>query len=84
MQYGWYDITHPLADPFPAQYFLGYLNQPHVQKALGVPVNFTTSSSAVGRAFVGTGDHPRSGMLKDISYVLQSGIKVALMYGDRD
>ena len=27
---------------------------------------------------------PRSSMLQDISYILQSGIKVALMYGDRD
>ena len=34
--------------------------------------------------FGATGDHPRGGMLEDIAYVLSQGIKVALMYGDRD
>ncbi|MCJ1310356.1 hypothetical protein MMC25_004020 [Agyrium rufum] len=82
--YGWFDITHKLADPFPVQYFQGYLNQHWVQAALGVPVNHSESSSAVAMAFEGTGDHGRAGFLEDISELLDAGIKVALMYGDRD
>jgi hypothetical protein len=50
-KYGWFDITHPLADPFPAQYVIGFLNQHWVQAALGVPVNFTMSSATVAHAF---------------------------------
>ncbi|MCJ1336656.1 hypothetical protein MMC09_001934 [Bachmanniomyces sp. S44760] len=83
-KYGWFDITHPAADPFPAQYFLGYLNQHWVQKALGSPVNHTFASNAVMESFYSTGDLPRPGMLDDIAYILESGIKVALVYGDRD
>ena len=33
-KYGWLDITHPTADPFPKQDLEGYLNQNLVQKAL--------------------------------------------------
>lgn len=37
---GWYDVTHPKADPFPAPHMQGYLTQESVLSALGVPVNF--------------------------------------------
>ena len=81
---GWFDVTHPARDPFPPSYFIGYLNQHGVQRALGVPVNSTWSSESVYEAFTKTGDMMYGGMLDDIGYVLDKGIKVALMYGDRD
>ncbi|CAI7578512.1 unnamed protein product [Penicillium bialowiezense] len=84
---GYYDITHKNPDPFPPSYFLGWLNQHWVQGALGVPLNFTESSDGVYNAFSSVGDYPRSdvhGYLEDLAYVLDSGIKVALVYGDRD
>ncbi|OQD88259.1 hypothetical protein PENANT_c004G06366 [Penicillium antarcticum] len=84
---GYYDIAHKNPDPFPAPYFLGWLNQHWVQGALGVPINFTESNDGVYYAFSSSGDYPRSdvhGYLEDIAYVLDSGIKVALVYGDRD
>jgi carboxypeptidase D len=84
---GAYDISHVELDPFPPNYFLGFLNQQWVQQALGVPINYTESSNAVYYAFSATGDYPRSdvrGYLDDLAYVLDSGIKVALVYGDRD
>lgn len=84
---GYYDIAHPDKDPFPPEYFLGYLNQNWVQGALGVPINFTESVDSVYAGFTKTGDYARSdvrGYLEDISYILDSGIKVALVYGDRD
>lgn len=84
---GYYDIAHLNPDPFPPPYFLGYLNQHWVQSALGVPINFTESVDSVYDAFKKTGDYPRSdvrGYLEDLGYLLDSGIKVALVYGDRD
>lgn len=79
-----FDITHPAQDPFPPPYFIGFLNQHWVQKALGVPVNYTMSSSAVYESFQKTGDLVRGGAIDELAYVLDSGIKVALVYGDRD
>lgn len=84
---GYYDITHKNPDPFPPNYFLGFLNQHWVQGALGVPINFTESIESVYQGFQSTGDYARAdvrGYLDDIAYVLDSGIKVALVYGDRD
>ncbi|KAI9832790.1 MAG: hypothetical protein M1819_004010 [Sarea resinae] len=81
---GYYDIAHLNPDPFPPNWFLGYLNQPHVQSALGVPVNFTISSNAVYYAFNTIGDYARGGFLEDLTYLLDNGIKVAMAYGDRD
>ncbi|KAJ5495421.1 Carboxypeptidase S1 [Penicillium diatomitis] len=84
---GYYDIAHKSPDPFPPNYFLGFLNQHWVQGALGVPINFTESSSGVYEGFQSTGDYARAdvhGYLDDIAYVLDSGIKVALVHGDRD
>lgn len=84
---GYYDITHKSPDPFPPPYYLGYLGQHWVQKALGVPINYTDSMYSVAKAFLSTGDYPRSdvrGYIEDLAYVLDAGIKVALVYGDRD
>jgi hypothetical protein len=49
-----------------------------------VPVNFTESAIAPYYAFQYTGDFPRGGLLEDLSYLIDSGIKVAMVYGDRD
>ncbi|PGH30766.1 carboxypeptidase D [[Emmonsia] crescens] len=83
----YYDITHPRADPFPPPFFQGYLNRPHVQADLGVPLNYTSGSMAVYIAFNTTGDYVSPGAhgyTNDIGYLLESGIKVALVHGDRD
>lgn len=80
----YYDFATLDPDPFPPSYFEGYLNQPHVQQALGVPINYTSASNAVATAFRGVGDYPRPGWLEDLAYLLESGIKVTLVYGDRD
>ncbi|KAI2463189.1 serine carboxypeptidase [Annulohypoxylon bovei var. microspora] len=80
----YYDYASLDPNPFPAPFFGLYLNQPHVQKAIGVPINYTQSSSAVAYAFRAIGDYPRPGWIEDLTYLLESGIKVHLMYGDRD
>ncbi|PNS15507.1 Carboxypeptidase Y A [Sphaceloma murrayae] len=79
-----YDITHVYADPFPPPYLNGFLNQHWVQAALGVPVNHSAISENVWSAFHHTGDHARGHQLEDIGFVLDHGVKVHLLYGDRD
>ncbi|KAI1341701.1 carboxypeptidase S1-like protein B [Xylariaceae sp. FL0016] len=80
----YYDYASVDPSPFPTSFYYLYLNQPHVQQALGVPLNFTQSSSAVSTAFRGIGDYVRPGWLDDLAYLLDNHIKVHLMYGDRD
>lgn len=82
-----YDIAHCVIAPFPSNSYLGYLAQSGVQQALGVPVNYTDISNTVGQAFNNTGDYARgdiNGYIKDLGALLDSGVKVALVYGDRD
>jgi hypothetical protein len=42
---------HWILDPFPPPFYESYLNRPHVQAALGVPLNWTQSSAVVAAAF---------------------------------
>ncbi|KAH7074774.1 Alpha/Beta hydrolase protein [Paraphoma chrysanthemicola] len=80
----YYDISVPGAASFPPPWYEGWLNQPHVQQELGIPLNWTQSNSAVARAFRNIGDYPRPGWKEDLAYLLEEGIKVTLVYGDRD
>ncbi|ORY17601.1 Alpha/Beta hydrolase protein [Clohesyomyces aquaticus] len=80
----YYDISSPGAASFPPPWYEGFLNQPHVQASLGVPLNWSQSSSPVSTAFRAIGDYPRPGWKEDLAYLLDAGIKVALVYGDRD
>lgn len=69
-----------------------YLNTAEVQSALGVPLNFTYDSDIVTANFgfptphqiVGTGDAFRQAGMKNIEYLLRDGVKVAMVFGDRD
>lgn len=80
---GFYDIAHPQQDPFPAPHMVGYLTQESVLGAIGSPVNFTKYSSAVAAAFSRTDDE-YDGFTDALGYLLDSGIKVHMMFGDRD
>lgn len=80
----YYDVSAPGAASFPPPWYVGWLNQPHIQQELGVPLNWTQSNSAVSRAFRNIGDYPRPGWKEDLAYLLEEGIKVTLIYGDRD
>jgi hypothetical protein len=77
------DITHPFRDPFPPPYMDGFLNHHWVQKALGVPLNFTYYNQVVNNAFIREGSLISS-HLSELGDALNSGVKVVLMYGDRD
>ena len=53
-----YDVRQPFFDPFPPNHLVEYLNQAHVQQALGVNINYTTSVSIqVVNGFDSTGDY---------------------------
>lgn len=84
----YYDIASIDPTPFPPNYYLGYLANNYVQAALGVPVNYTQSTNGVYEAFNDIGDYARTdirgGQVQDIAYLLDNGIKVAFLYGDRD
>ncbi|KAI0401473.1 carboxypeptidase S1 [Xylaria palmicola] len=85
LDYGWYDIAHPKADPFPAPHMYGYLTQEPVLAALGVPVNYSEHSAAAADGFLGALDHIRGGFLASIADLLdRGGVRVHLVYGDRD
>ena len=80
-----FDMAHLKPDPFPASYWVGYFNQEWVQKALGVPVNLTSNSLLVNNVFFfKTGDAVRTAGLKSMDYLLDNGVKIAMIYGDRD
>jgi hypothetical protein len=63
---------------------IGYLAQRSVQAALGVPLNYSDVIEGVNQVFTKTGDMHRGGFAEDLGYLLDSGVKVAMVYGDRD
>lgn len=60
----------------------GYLTEASVLEALGVPVNFSEHSSAVGAGFGETFDMIHGGFLEAIAYLLDAGVKVIIMSKD--
>lgn len=79
-----YDIGQIMPDPFPPSTYLEYLNTGYVQDAIGAVVNYTESNGAVSTAFLSTGDYDRGNQIAEMSYLLSLGVRVALIYGDRD
>ena len=79
-----YDITQSMPDPFPSSLYLEYLNNADVQAAIGVPVNYTQANTVVANAFFQTGDYERGDHIGEMAYLLSLGVRIALVYGDRD
>jgi carboxypeptidase C (cathepsin A) len=77
-----FDMSVLNPTPYPPSYPTGFANRAWVQQALGARVNFT-ENSYVSQAIL-NGDISRRAGLKDVSYLLSRGIRVALIYGDRD
>lgn len=49
-----------------------------------MPVNFSRFSPVVNTEFSRTGDFARGMSLQHLAQILDHGVKVALVYGDRD
>lgn len=79
-----YDITQLVPSPFPPSTYLEYLNTAELQSAIGVAINYTESNSAISNAFTQTGDYERGDHISQLAYLLSLGVRVALIYGDRD
>ena len=80
-----YDIRELTPDPFPYEYYVDYLNLPHVQAAIGAYQNYSESSNAVYLAFQATGDDGRlDKTVQDVSKLLAHNISVMLYTGDAD
>ncbi|PVH99788.1 alpha/beta-hydrolase, partial [Periconia macrospinosa] len=82
-----FDITSTPRYPksFPPVWAAGYLNNATIQQALGVPLNFTGGSALIMQSFTQTGDFIRGGHQRHtLATLLDKGIKIALVFGDRD
>ncbi|KAE9971239.1 hypothetical protein BLS_004576 [Venturia inaequalis] len=78
-----FDIAHLVPDSQPGYNALGYFNEASVQQALGTPLNFTYMSNLVAMNFYSTGDPVRQDK-SHLERLLKSGVRVAMVYGDRD
>ncbi|PTB41792.1 uncharacterized protein TrAFT101_009592 [Trichoderma asperellum] len=80
----WLDIGHRFNDPYPPNHMFGFLTEESVLGAIGSPVNFSVISTAVSSSFSSSYDEFHGGFLEAVGYLLDHGIKVHMMYGDRD
>ncbi|KAH7082743.1 Alpha/Beta hydrolase protein [Paraphoma chrysanthemicola] len=80
-----YDIISPAyPQAFPPKYAAGYLNDANTHRALGVPLNWTGQSIPVALGFDRSGDFILGRTLPKLGSLLDRGVKIALVYGDRD
>ncbi|KAF1979075.1 alpha/beta-hydrolase [Bimuria novae-zelandiae CBS 107.79] len=80
-----YDIGLPQAQPWPPKYAASYLNNPRIRASLGIPggLNYLLFATVVNNAFIMTDDPVRDGRA-DLTYLLNAGTRVAMIYGDGD
>ena len=55
-----------------------------MQADLGVPLNFTGFSAVVAQEFEASGDFLKGNGLAILGQMLDRGVKISLLYGDRD
>lgn len=79
-----YDISHLLPDSFPPSTYLEYVNSDTFLAAIGSPINYTETDPQVVSAFISTGDAERESLVPALASLLNDGIRVGLIYGDRD
>ncbi|KAK6066420.1 serine carboxypeptidase [Seiridium cupressi] len=79
-----FDIGHLTPVSFPPPYAYGFLSQDWVLKALGAEVNYTQNNNPTANGFTATGDFAFGGFREDLASLLDSGVRVALINGDRD
>ncbi|KAI5861400.1 alpha/beta-hydrolase [Durotheca rogersii] len=79
-----YDIAAMVPDSFPPRRYLEYVNTAAFQAAIGARLNYTEVNTQVVSAFTSTGDHQREAMVPKLASLLDAGVRVGLVYGDRD
>lgn len=82
---GVYDIRHPYRDPTPPDYFADFLNLASTQEAIGVDLNYTgTANDDIFYAFAQHGDQVWPNFIEDLNMILDTPVRVSLIYGDAD
>jgi carboxypeptidase C (cathepsin A) len=82
---GVYDIRHEFADPTPPLYFEEFLNLASTQEAIGVDTNYTADANdEIYFAFQQAGDYVWPNFIDDLEMILNSSVRVSLIYGDAD
>ncbi|KAL6354101.1 hypothetical protein LRP88_12435 [Fusarium phalaenopsidis] len=79
-----FDVTVSNVTVLPWHYMDNYLNQAWVQQELGVPLNFTTDWGLIAKVFLGETGDPMIGSFTTLEKVINRGVNVAIVYGDRD
>ncbi|KAK8069777.1 hypothetical protein PG994_006393 [Apiospora phragmitis] len=80
-----YDIAASLPDSSPpSQRYLAYLNTAETQAALGTALNYTETNPRVVAAFRATGDYERQALVPQLAALLDRGVRLGFVYGDRD
>lgn len=82
---GVYDIRVPLdsiVDGAPIDYYTAWLNKPEIQRAVGVSFNYTSGAGDVAFQFQALGDEIFPNFKSDLVNIIESGVRVALLYGD--
>lgn len=82
---GVYDIRHPYDDPTPPDYYVDFLNLASTQEAIGVDINYTsTSNTDIYYSFQQHGDQVWPNFIEDLNYLLDTPVRISLIYGDAD
>ncbi|KAK4219979.1 putative carboxypeptidase [Rhypophila decipiens] len=79
-----WDIAFNLPNSFPSSLYAEYLNTRKVQVGIGSIVNFTSTASFIPPLFIQTGDYQRGPIIPKLSGLLLNGVRIGLIYGDRD
>jgi carboxypeptidase C (cathepsin A) len=79
-----YDIGHQLPESFPPSTYIDYLNTQPILNAIGSVVNYTDFSNTVWSDLMSTGDWERGPIVPKLAALLDRGVRVGFMYGDRD
>ncbi|KAI1443569.1 peptidase [Annulohypoxylon stygium] len=80
-----YDIRAQDNANIPPGYWADYLNTATVQNAIGVDINYTsTSSEQIWIGFDYTGDFVYPNLLQDLESLLAKDVRIAMVYGDAD
>ncbi|KYK58766.1 hypothetical protein DCS_05784 [Drechmeria coniospora] len=78
------DLAEQRGNTFPPYYFVDYLNQAAILDEIGSPINFSTLNFDVYNRFYETGDYARGGNIARLAKLLNSGVRIGLVHGDRD
>ncbi|KAE8330581.1 Alpha/Beta hydrolase protein [Aspergillus sergii] len=81
-----HDLAEVPTTTVPLPYSDGFFNRAWVQNALGALVNYTMNSYTIYNAFWSTGNAliTRGNAMDHFASIMERGVKVNLIYGDRD